>query len=820
MKKVLSFVLVLAMILGSVSMVFAFTDDATITNTEASKVLAGIGVLEGYADGTFKPTQTLTRAEGAAIAARMLLGKADAAKLTTVVNPFNDVKATDWCAGYIAYCVSQGIINGYGNGNFGPNDTLTVAQFGKMMLTALGYKSENEGFVGDAWESNVGAVMVKAGLTDGVTLSGSNACAREVAAQVALNTLKAELVKYEGTPTTVSTGSVTVTTGQSAAKKDDWQGGDEQGTYKGQTSAAKDPVRFMNRYQKKVKYEANTEAFGRPSTYKWTYDNKKLATTKSSDTLLASYTTKQSEKTIYDLLKTVDGTKDEATVKIWENGTLKKTVSGSAIGKASGTDFEAWGNGAQIEVYYKAADKLVNIVKYDYFLVQADGDYNASKQSVKVTLKSSTAAVTLTGDNKELKLEDFAVADVKADDYLVATIAKNEVKSIAPANKLTGSTDTFTIGKDITVDGTKYTVSKVAKDETVSSTLAAGTTLTLVLDPNNFVLATTDEVSASQFVYIRKVANKSGLADDVIADAYFIDGTKQEITLDSDSVAAAKALGNNNGWFNYSVKSNGKYKLSNVGTNYTTYQSITDLNAGKIAFATDAAFKAADANTVFVVRKSNGNVSVYTGYKNVPGTTTATVAAIAKNNVSKYVFVEATGALTGANTSDYLLVYKNGTPSTVKSGDDTYYTFGKTFLNGTKGTTEFENETFANAAAGVPDLYLNISYTDGRVSDGKSIAAVTPTERESFDVVATVSTTAKVKYSNTVVTFDTASTYGGKNSFAVDESAVAYVINGDDVDEMKVANVESNLDDLITYKAYLVFTNTKDQIIKTLFIVK
>ena len=95
MKKVLSFVLVLAMVLGSVTMAFAanYSDDAAITNKEAVAVLSAAGVLEGDSNG-FRPADGLTRAEGAAIVARMLLGKAEAAKLTTVVGPFSDVPAT------------------------------------------------------------------------------------------------------------------------------------------------------------------------------------------------------------------------------------------------------------------------------------------------------------------------------------------------------------------------------------------------------------------------------------------------------------------------------------------------------------------------------------------------------------------------------------------------------------------------------------------------------------------------------------------------------------------------------------------------------
>lgn len=53
--------------------------------------------------------------------------------------PFDDVAADHWAAGYIAYCANAGIINGNGAGSFLPDQEVTAYQFGKMLLTAVGY---------------------------------------------------------------------------------------------------------------------------------------------------------------------------------------------------------------------------------------------------------------------------------------------------------------------------------------------------------------------------------------------------------------------------------------------------------------------------------------------------------------------------------------------------------------------------------------------------------------------------------------------------------------------------------------------------------
>lgn len=47
---------------------------------------------------------------------------------------FNDVDSNAWYAEAVQYCVDRGIMNGYGNGNFGPNDTVTVAQLCQIMF--------------------------------------------------------------------------------------------------------------------------------------------------------------------------------------------------------------------------------------------------------------------------------------------------------------------------------------------------------------------------------------------------------------------------------------------------------------------------------------------------------------------------------------------------------------------------------------------------------------------------------------------------------------------------------------------------------------
>ena len=65
MKKVLSLVLVIAMVLSSMSFAFAgtFTDVADTDYTKAIETLTALGVVTGYEDGTYRPEKVVTRAE-------------------------------------------------------------------------------------------------------------------------------------------------------------------------------------------------------------------------------------------------------------------------------------------------------------------------------------------------------------------------------------------------------------------------------------------------------------------------------------------------------------------------------------------------------------------------------------------------------------------------------------------------------------------------------------------------------------------------------------------------------------------------------------
>ena len=202
-KKVLSLVLCVAMML-SVMVVgagAAFSDQSKIKNTEAVDACTALNIIGGYPDGSFKPEGNITRAEVTKMICVALNGGKEPNLATNATPTFSDVRTnanSAWAEKYIESCASQGIVSGVGAGKFAPAGNVTGTQLAKMLLVSLGYKSENEGFTGNAWATNVNTIASAKGLYAGLEkLDVSAALTRDSAAQMIWNALNAYEVEYK-----------------------------------------------------------------------------------------------------------------------------------------------------------------------------------------------------------------------------------------------------------------------------------------------------------------------------------------------------------------------------------------------------------------------------------------------------------------------------------------------------------------------------------------------------------------------------------------------------------------------------------------------
>lgn len=112
----------------------AFTDvPPSHENYQAIKYLEGLGIIEGYADGTFRPEQKVVRAEAVKIIIAPLFDTFD----DVIENPFPDVSQDQWFAKYVKKAKDEGVISGDGNtGYFESARNVNLAEFLKILTLA------------------------------------------------------------------------------------------------------------------------------------------------------------------------------------------------------------------------------------------------------------------------------------------------------------------------------------------------------------------------------------------------------------------------------------------------------------------------------------------------------------------------------------------------------------------------------------------------------------------------------------------------------------------------------------------------------------
>ena len=199
LKKVLALVVVFAMMLSTVAFAGSFPDVADDADyASAIETLAAMGFFKGDDNGNFNPDATITRAEYAVIVCRLLgiegsaTGKCD----------FTDA-ADHWATGYIKMANQYGIVKGYGDGNFGPDDAVKYEEAVKMLVCALGYEPMATSKGG--YPTGYIAVASQIGLLDGVSgAAQGTGAARNIVATMTYNALDIPVMEQTGFGTDIS----------------------------------------------------------------------------------------------------------------------------------------------------------------------------------------------------------------------------------------------------------------------------------------------------------------------------------------------------------------------------------------------------------------------------------------------------------------------------------------------------------------------------------------------------------------------------------------------------------------------------------------
>ena len=702
MKKFLSLVLALVMTMSLVTVSAGakdFTDSSKINYDEAVAVMSAVKVIDGYTDGSFNPSATLTRGAAAKIICNLILGPTTASALVADAAPYKDVPTNHTFAGYIAYCQKTGIISGYADGSFKPANSLTGYAFMKMLLGALGYKAEQEGYTGPNWSIQVAKRAMNIGLKDGLIgdFNGVKAVNREEACLYAFNALQATMVEYEKN-STVTVGNITIKDTSDAKEMTCVKGSGNDGNID-----LDGKVQFAEKYFTDLKLEDGSDDFGRPANT-WKVKKDEVGTFANRGDLVATYTKKATKADIYSAVgKTVyddlTDTKDPATLTVWFDGvkTVVKTadvdsyIEKNNSGKSNGT-----ANGDLTEVYVDD-DNNVTIVTIRTYVFQAAADYDSKKEQINLTTDSTKYDTDITLDDRTVSLDDYAVIkDLKEDDYVLVTAVVNkagkyEIKSVEKAETKTAEVTGYKYQDSVTAGSDTYKYSATAsgiKDTQYN----VGKQATLVFDKYGYIIAIEESVVLSDYVFIEDFGSTSGLNKKAVANAVFPDGTDAEIvvkeafdgtkqeTVKSTIAGWTIASGNDHsGWYTYSKNSSNEYTLYNIESKYAptndkTYKydsgdRTVSVNSRVNPFeasagAGDVTSVLANDDTVVVVNDTKGDYTVYTGVKNFPGITLTAAGSTAKvytihktSGYASLIYIDVTGSATITGDKNSNLVY-------------------------------------------------------------------------------------------------------------------------------------------------------------------
>lgn len=199
LRKIIAVVLAAVVLLGCSVTGFALSFTDVTENSpynEAISTMVSLGLLKGYDDGTFRPNDTITRAEFAAVITRAI-GLEEIAASTSSVEIFTDMStngAAHWASGYVRVAYDKKIILGMGDGTFAPDDPITYEQAVKMIVCTLGREAAANdkggypgGYILEANDIN---------LTRNATMSPTNGPApRGMVAQLVFNSLEIKFLE-------------------------------------------------------------------------------------------------------------------------------------------------------------------------------------------------------------------------------------------------------------------------------------------------------------------------------------------------------------------------------------------------------------------------------------------------------------------------------------------------------------------------------------------------------------------------------------------------------------------------------------------------
>ena len=837
LKRVLSLGVTAAMISGLMIMgssAASYADVSSEDNVEAIDVLQAVGVMVGDEDGNFNPDEYVTRNEMAVVMSNLLA--LNVSNFTSSSIPFTDVP--DWAAPYVAACYADGITSGTSDTTYGGDDTVTAAQAGLMMLKALGYFQYSSDF-GSDWQLSAVRQASSIDLYDGVDAGASSAMTRNEVAQLALNALEATMVEPSSDGSTIVVGDITVSSNVSY---------DERTSSNSQYASISNDHADDSDSQytielgeelydgdlEKSSADANEDVFGRPAVT-WEYNNDEIGT--YADAPEETYTAAVDKDALYDLIGSSvynDLRDEETTLTVYVDGEEVEDVTlSSYIARNNDDDAEGTGRGVLTEVFVDDENN-VTITQIHTYVAQVDGDYDEDNEELELTIPDENEVATPDVD-LTLSSDDFDNLDQFSDeDYVLYIAAGGEIQTIEAAEVITGTVSAYTVGTSVTADGTRYYYNNTYTsarwdDEDVEDNIAAesdlvtyslGNDYTLVLDGYGYVVYSDGTSSVDDYVFITAMSNTSGVRRNVEAEAYFVDGTNEVITLDSvddddaEDYFADLEDGNvledsddyTGMWFLYDEQNDGDYELTTVASSRTEGDSWTAASASnndeivtngssRVSYYDSGSEETIRANnsTIFVVYDDD-EVTVYTGIRNVPDISASGDVAVyavkddADDTYAAVIYIGGENLSISGESGDRVYILDTSYDRGTDEDDNDYYEYDA-IVNGEEGTIR-TTDRYSNVG-----LYYDVSYDENDYVDGMD--RVTDDSEDDFKAY---NVEGAVDYSSGVITFNDGDT---EQDIVLADSYTIFHNDDGDAETWSTSQLERNCGEDFTGTIYV-----------------
>lgn len=520
----------------------------------AVDTLSNLGIINGYEDGSFKPTENVTRAEFTAMLMRTR-GLDGVGSTSLDDPPFPDVVSSDvsWAIGNIRTAHSKGIINGYDDGTFKPNNNVLYEEAVKMIVCAMGYADFQP--EGSEWYAKYINSANYMGILKNAEGSIGNYATRSCIAQLLYDCLEVklaennqitdktilgndlQLVKNTGK---ISSNSVTSLTSPDVTIRDGeiqiYAKDADSTVYETHTYKTEDTALFAN-------------MLGQEVTFYYSYD-------RNTDTRTIKFISLTKGKTLE--LKASDIEIENSTNNsiVYYKDDESKNVTNASIGSDSVVIYndKLYGNSDTDSRF--TVDMLPEIGNVKLIDSDSNGSYDVVfiekyEPYVVSTVTRSTYTIVddvtkaSTSSNRTLVLDvdnvdgEMKIVDKNGKEVLFSSISKWDVVCVKTSNpnngtQLTtavvidandgvkGEIDTIKKGKSVVIDGKTYEYSPAAPWMTSNSDAsdlaepALSDSGTYYLDMNGDIIAydKTDEAASQMYGYVMAVGYDDGGVND------------------------------------------------------------------------------------------------------------------------------------------------------------------------------------------------------------------------------------------------------------------------------------------------------------------